>query len=53
MYCWNDDPSDNPPECSNATFDTTQVTPDMMAVTNLYPNDLVSRQSYGQLQLSL
>lgn len=39
--CWNADPSDNPPECNNATFDTTDVTSDMMAVTNLYPNDLV------------
>lgn len=40
--CWNADPSDNPPECNNATFDTTDVSSDMMAVTNLYPNDLVS-----------
>ena len=41
--CWNADPSQNPPECNNATFDTTDVTPDMTAVTNLYPNSLVSR----------
>ncbi|PON25458.1 LysM domain-containing protein [Trichoderma gamsii] len=46
MYCWNDDSSDNPPECSNATFDTTQVTADMMAVTNLYPNDLLCNECF-------
>lgn len=40
--CWNADPSQNPPECNNATFVTTDVTPDMMAVTSLYPNSLVS-----------
>ncbi|KAH8122261.1 carbohydrate-binding module family 18 protein [Trichoderma asperelloides] len=44
--CWNADPSDNPPECNNATFDTTDVTSDMMAVTNLYPNDLLCNECF-------
>lgn len=39
--CENADPSDNPSECSDPEFSTSQISSDMMAITNLYSRNLV------------